>query len=434
MTSTAKVDQRKKEDQQVMFAVVFAILFVLLIVYSYVNRPESAYQNPDPTNKSQMLWNSILQYLQCFSGKQGIMFATMIYLFAAMNYAMKHQDTFYKSKVFFLGILIIPMAFLGNYMLMENNGDQNKSYYVVIGIVAGLMGLYLFMSNYGITASMISTAGYFLSFLLVFIVLIGMAIAYTMFLEKMYDSNGLTGFIVGLLFYLPCMIRDFLSWISKEITGTPMSIYMLFIIELLLILSYFHIPRLYKKILDRDGKTVLEDATVLANKVSISNYVELFGDPTIGKDIIKSSRNLLQNTYAVSFWVYPYPNPLGKEYQTRKEIFTFGLHPMITYDGKTDTFYIKSGTKGEEDFKLLPNRWNHIAINYQKNSVDLFVNGSLTRSLVPRNNTDENIAIGDSVTVGDENGVGGGIRKVVFYKQPLTAQEISTINYLGTST
>jgi len=431
MTSTVKVDQQKKEDQQVMIAVVFAILFVLLIVYSYVNRPQSVYQTPNTT--SQKIWNTALQYLQCFSGKQGIMFFTLIYLFIAMNYAMKHQDIFYKSKMFFLGILIIPMAFLGNYMLMENNDAQtNKSYYIVIGIVAGLMGFYLLMSNYGITASMISTTGYFLSFLLVFIVLIGMAIAYTMFLEKMYDSSGFTGFIVGLLFYLPCMIRDFLSWISKEITGTPISIYMLFIIELLLILAYFYVPRLYKKVLERDGKTVMEDATVLANKVSISNYVELFGDPTSGKDIIKSSRNLLQTTYAVSFWVYPYPNPTGKEYQTRKEIFAFGLHPVITYDGKTDTFYIKSGGT-EEDFKLLPNRWNHIAINYQKGSVDLFVNGSLTRSLMPREIADENMAIGDSVTIGDENGVGGGIRKVVFYKQPLTAEEISTINYLGTS-
>ena len=435
MTSSKIIEERQRRDEQkMMFTIVVSVIIILLVVSQIIKQRASA----STSGTSAAISQYISPILNCFYGKQGMIFVTMIYLFVVMNYAFEHQNTFYKSKWFFLAIIILPMFLIGQYVFMgfDTSNPSNQSYYILIGIVAGLLGFYLFLSNFGITPYMILTTGYFLSFLLILIILIGMSIAHTIFLEKAYDSSGFAGFIAGLIFFIPCMIRDFLNWISLEITGTPISIYFIFIIEILLILAYFYIPKIYKKVLDRGGKTILEDAVPLTGLQTLSNYVEVFGDPMAGKDLLKSTRHLLQKTFAVSFWVYPMSNPTAKEYREEKQIFSYGgNHPKITYLGKDNVFYFYYGEGDKRfDFTLPMQKWNHIAINYTLNSIDLFVNGKLIRSHSPRAIGKETHTVNDNFQVGDENGVGGGIRKVVVYKDPLSQQEISTIAYLGIST
>jgi len=435
MTKSKIIEERQKRDEQKMMFVLAVSIIVIMLIISQIIRQRST---STATSTVSGTPGFFAQYINCLNGKHVMIFITMIYLFVVMNYAFENKNTFYKSKWFFMAIILLPLLFVGQYVFMgfDTTNPSTKSYFILIGIVAGLLGFYLFLSNYGITPYMMMTTGYFLMFLLVLIILIGMSIAYTIFLEKTYNSYGIAGFITGLIFYIPCMIRDFLSWISLEITGTPMSIYMLFIIEIILILSYFYIPKMYKKVLDRGGKTILEDAVPLTSEQIISNYVEVFGDPVAGKDLIKSSRHLLQKTYAVSFWVYPMSNPTAEQYRTEKEIFSYGgNHPKISYFGKENVFYFYYGDQADKyEFKMPLQRWNHIVINYTINSIDLFVNGKLLRSKSNRTIGKEQHSVSDIFKVGDENGIGGGIRKVVVYKEPLSQQEISTISYLGIST
>lgn len=102
-----------------------------------------------------------------------------------------------------------------------------------------------------------------------------------------------------------------------------------------------------------------------------------------------------------------------------------------TYENMKHTFY---------PITLPDQKWNQIVVNYSDNIVDLFINGSLERtfylagkdippvgfeepghpsSFLPQYNDL------DTITIGDKYGIDGGICNVVYYKEPLTPEQIT---------
>ena len=100
------------------------------------------------------------------------------------------------------------------------------------------------------------------------------------------------------------------------------------------------------------------------------------------------------------------------------------------YDKMKHTFY---------PLTLPDQKWNQIVLNYYDNSVDLFINGKLERTFYLAG---KNIPPGDfkgpgspstflpqysdldTITVGDTNGIDGGICNVVYYREPLNPEQI----------
>ena len=84
--------------------------------------------------------------------------------------------------------------------------------------------------------------------------------------------------------------------------------------------------------------------------------------------------------------------------------------------------------------------WNQIVLNYNDNTVDLFINGDLERTFYLAGSDVPPKEYGgfghpetflpkysdlDTITVGDKNGLDGGICNVVYYKTPLSAEQIA---------
>jgi hypothetical protein len=68
-------------------------------------------------------------------------------------------------------------------------------------------------------------------------------------------------------------------------------------------------------------------------------------------------------------------------------------------------------------------------INYSRNTVDFFLNGVLAKTHT-RVRDDESFNVGDILTTGQENGLQGGIARVVYYERPLLAYEVGKVyNY-----
>jgi hypothetical protein len=65
-------------------------------------------------------------------------------------------------------------------------------------------------------------------------------------------------------------------------------------------------------------------------------------------------------------------------------------------------------------------KWNNLILNYSGGTLDIFYNGELSRSvenIVPYMTMDE-------ISVGESNGLGGGICNLVYFKESLTSQQI----------
>ena len=75
-------------------------------------------------------------------------------------------------------------------------------------------------------------------------------------------------------------------------------------------------------------------------------------------------------------------------------------------------------------------KWNHVVFNYTKSNADLFVNGKLMGS-VERDIVNENLSIGDIITVGQVGGLSGGICNIVYFGRSLVKYEIETIYNLN---
>jgi hypothetical protein len=69
---------------------------------------------------------------------------------------------------------------------------------------------------------------------------------------------------------------------------------------------------------------------------------------------------------------------------------------------------------------MLLQKWNNLIINYNGGTLDIFLNGELVKSsieVVPYY-TFENL------TIGENNGIKGGICNVVYFRRALTSQNI----------
>lgn len=74
-----------------------------------------------------------------------------------------------------------------------------------------------------------------------------------------------------------------------------------------------------------------------------------------------------------------------------------------------------------ETSKFNMQRWNHIVINYDGSTLDIFINNELVSStpgIIPYNNN-------TSITSGTTNGIIGGLCNVIFFRDNLSRGKIN---------
>jgi len=364
------------------------------------------------------------------------MFGALAYLFI-LSFFLKTK--FEKSPWFYVLIIVVPLIFSIGYAYSKELMEMFTTFFswgaaiaspknVLIALVA--FGVLWGISKVPITAEGIYIAEYSFMILAILIGLVGLSILYKMNQTYIYNLTGITGFIVNFILFIPCLISDFVEYLYGEFATTPKIVYILFVIELILILLYLYLPKIMKQMNERFGKVIVDKPERINLRKDATNYIDMQSTevPTDSQELIRSKLTVnVRKKFAMSMWVYIVPMPTNHiPYNKEATILDFASHPRIVYDGSQRNFRIYYSADKSDKFDAPLEKWNNIFVNYDKDTVDMYLNGEL-KTTIPRKEQIGKFLVGDILTIGQDNGLQGGIAKVVYYERPLLLDEIRNV-------
>lgn len=408
--------------------------------------------------------NSYLKYVTYFLGYIILLIGVILFFVYSDNSKSFNYTT--------MGFVFLTFALLGIklyffYPSMKNKNVDMTVVYIMAALILFASAIsWIFLS---IDQSNLQVLGPIFFGLFMGILIIGLAIVFYIFGDYLKQRRGLVGLIINFIFFIPCLLLDFVEFMKKEMQLTTRTEYILLFFELVLIIGYFFaIPIInsalssgtiyvLKKPVFLNKQTVLMKETstlaVQKGKGSTYNYLEqraisiseggtTSNAPAVYRPYasINTSEYLYSANFAISMWVYlnvqtnEFSTSAGKSYEST--IFSYGLgKPKITYTNDImdqtsrnvcNFYFCESAMKPNYQTSIPSQKWNNIVFNYSGERVDLFVNGILETTFYF---DDINILPSydeiDKITTGQNNkGLYGAICNVVYYKNNLQNNQI----------
>ena len=352
----------------------------------------------------------------------------------------------------YLFIILIPIFYLlfGIYVKYYLDGTNTNPFYIV-----SLFLLFIFIGTIYFYSKMNSTNillfSYLVAFIFILIILVGFVIFYNVFFEYLNKQPGNLGHFIQFVFYIPCLFNDLIKYLLEQYHITPNIVFILFIFEVLLILLYIYLPKMFNSLFKQSTNELLMKPVYLNTQTTIGVTTKSTGDggtisitnklppihtihkmfPITHPTTVPEYRN---NNYGVSMWIYVNENITSND---EIEIIKFcGGKPRITYlNNRTNNnsyfvYFTDNTTTGSSEnnrYKLYLNnqKWNYFAFSYYLNNVDLFINGKLERTFTFTNNFPFTITNADNIIIGQDNGLNGAICNILYYTSPLTKFQVA---------
>lgn len=279
----------------------------------------------------------------------------------------------------------------------------------------------------------------------------------SLFTKPGYEATSSKGFTSTFVFAPP-------SKFELKMLGLSLGLLSGYFLWILLLKPYVK-----SKYLKQGGKQFINQPISTDVLTSVASYQTL------------NDSDVIDYRYAISFWFYidAFPPSTNSSYLKVVPILSYGDNPTVKYSSETNTLFVtvKQDAEGAakniqtEEIEMKPEtikkwksvkdkisesieqvktmsfetevdtdgnriiytqpnvllqKWNHIVLNYNGGTLDVFYNGELVKSeiqVVPYMKY-------DNLTVGTENGVKGNVANLMYFKMPL---DILTINTLYTS-
>ena len=314
-------------------------------------------------------------------------------------------------------------------------GIYKKGLLGVFGLVISSLLIYWLVYSVQNYSGKSGITSFILSFLLIAIIL-GL-IYKTIFVKMPVENNKKNAFfniILTTLLYIPCLLSGIFDWFGKLIVGqynaTDAGSFMMLFVAIGLIIAYFKTPSLFNFISSQGGKQLVNKPVYTDTEYNLGSYIDLNGSDTFDYQ------------YAISCWVFidAAPPNMNPNYSKFTSLLNFGNKPNILYNGSKNSLMItmkqkdlKNITKNQLiDFddegnriiyinkNVLLQKWNNIIINYNGGTMDIFLNGELVKSsieVVPYYTY-------DNLTIGENEGIKGGICNVVYFRNALTSSNV----------
>jgi hypothetical protein len=424
-------------------AAVFALLY-LIIIFTLPDDNAA----PEPGSKTSSLFENFSKF-SVYGSSSFIIFLIIVTILISTYPGGFFTDKSSAASIILILLLVCVLwssllvinlfpEFNNKALAVDSTNFFKRALLVLFGFI--ISGLVIFWLVYNIQnlSSDSSIISFILNLLLVIVVLglIYKTINVNLPLGNS-KKNGFFNIIINLIFYIPCIFSDAFDSIGKfatgEINSTTAGSLIMLVVAILLIVAYFGLPKLFNKFSLQGGKQLVNMPVYTNSQYSLGTYEELNGSPDFDYQ------------YAISFWVFldaVGPNTNGS-YENYTSLLNFGNKPNVLYNGKINTLMITMQQKNLEKstnnkfiefddngnrilYKsndILLQKWNNIIINYNGGVLDIFLNGELVKSdpgVVPYYTL-------DSLTIGENDGLKGGICNVIYFNKPLTGSKISNL-------
>lgn len=242
------------------------------------------------------------------------------------------------------------------------------------------------------------------------------------------NKNTLASFFANLIFYIPCLMIQFADYLKHQYNITGNTTWIILFLEIILIGLRFIIPQIWEKIITHDGVNLLEDPVYLNNEHTLGNYESLHAD---NNNDSNGNNGKFKYNYAISAWFYLNPQPpnTSAAYTKYSNILNYGQKPLIQYNGKRNKLRVQTEINdGDletiyETSDIKYQTWNNIVINYDGGNMDIFINGDIVAT---RKNVAPYMRY-ENVTIGEKNGIHGGICNIIYYKRVLSLGHIKLV-------
>ena len=380
-------------------------------------------------------------------------FGTLLFItfLVAMSIIIStNKATFFEDKtkssiimIYILLISIIWSILLGSNLFSSHTDKLSprveflkKSLLVLLGLVMSGLLIYWITYNIESLSSGSSITQFILNLLLVAIIL---GLIYKTINVKLpagnEKKNAFFALMSAVFLYIPCVLNSSFDWLGKQVVGqyhaTEAGSGLMLLVAIGIIVAYFKTPSLFNAISSQGGNQLVNRPVYTNTIYNLGNYQELNG-----------GSETFDYQYAISCWVFidAAPPNMNSNYNNYTSLLNFGQKPNILYNGKKNSLMI---TMQQKDLKnkttndlldfddngnriiyvkndFLLQKWNNIVLNYNGGTLDVFLNGELVKSsieVVPYYTY-------DSLTIGQNDGINGGICNVVYFRKALTSQNI----------
>ena len=358
-----------------------------------------------------------------------------------------NKDSFFANKekssivmILLLMISISSVILLGaNLFTVQTTSSNmkimNNSLLILFGLTISSLLIYWISYNIENLSGQSSIISFVLNLLLVAIIL---GLVYKTFYVKLPVGNSkknvFFNLILTTLLYIPCLLSGAFDWMGKIVSGqynaSNAGSFMMLFVALGLIIAYFKTPSLFNLISTQGGEQLVNRPVYTDTVYNLGSYQDL------------NESDNFDYQYAISCWVFIDASPpnMNPNYKKFTSLLNFGNKPNILYNPSKHTLMItmeqkdlKDVTKNKlTDFdnegnriiyinnSFLLQKWNNIIINYNGGTMDVFLNGELVKSsieVVPYYTF-------DNLTIGETDGIKGGICNVVYFRRALTSTNI----------
>jgi len=296
--------------------------------------------------------------------------------------------------------------------------------FFIIFVLVTMLTVWIF-SNFSILTTVIHHG------LMLLIIIFAISITYIVLkktIDKLFYEDGFFSFIKNFILFIPCLLIRFAEYIKYEykITGKP--VWILLAIEIIIIILWIVIPILFRFYFNSDGSKLLNGPIYLNKQTDIGNFETLHK-----KNLNEHKDKKFLYHYSLSAWfnLNPQPPNTSTAYTKYTSILNYANKPNVQFNGEKNSLRVitvledqNGNTLNEveifETKNILYQKWNNIVINYDGGDMDVFLNGELVGSkpgIAPYMSY-------ENVSVGEMNGLQGGICNVKYYNHILSKKEI----------